>query len=72
MLPYVSDSDLRLLYEDRIRDAQRPVPEWIGIATPRRSQRLGDGVRSHVRSSVARALRRLAASLDPRASTANA
>jgi hypothetical protein len=73
MFPIVNHSIVRALHEDRIREAQRPVPEWIGIAGPRpRQQKHGGGVRQHVRSSFAHALRRLAASLDPQGSTVNA
>jgi hypothetical protein len=72
MLPHCNYSLVRAVHEERIRAAQRPVPEWIGIATPPERQRPADGVRQRVRSSFARALRRLAASVDPRASTVNA
>jgi len=72
MLPYVNYSFVRSLHEDRIRAAQKPVPEWIGIAGLRPRQPEVRGVRQHVRSSFARALRHLAASLDPQAPTVNA
>jgi len=72
MFPIVNHSIIRALHEDRIRDAQRPVPEWIGIAGPRPRQQARGGVSQHVRSSFAHALRRLAASLDPQGSTVNA
>jgi hypothetical protein len=69
MLPYLSYNVVRLLHEDRIRDSLRPVPEWIGIDAPRARQRSADGARRRLRSSFARALRRLAFSLDPQVST---
>jgi hypothetical protein len=72
MLPYLNSSVVQTLHEERIRAAQRPVPEWIGVAGPRERQRNGHGLLQHVRSSFARALRRLAASLDPRGSTVSA
>jgi hypothetical protein len=72
VLPYCNYSVVRALHEDRIRAAQRPVPEWIGIVSPRQRQRVGGSVRQHIRSSFARALRRLAASVDPQGSTVNA
>lgn len=70
MLPYFDYSVVRALHEDRIRDSQKPVPEWIDVASPRKSRRMGNGVRQHLRSSFARALRRLAVSVDPQGSAA--
>lgn len=72
MLPYSVYEVVRAIHEDRIRDAQKPVPEWIDIPAPRQRQRRGYGVRQHIRSSFAGALRWLAARVDPQGSTANA
>ena len=72
MLPYWSYLVVRAIHEDRIRAAQRPVPEWIGIVSPRKRHSVGDSVRQHIRSSFGRALRRLATSVDPQGSTVNA
>jgi hypothetical protein len=72
VLPFINSSDVLALHEERIRASQRPVPEWIGIAVPPQSRPLGEGVRHQVRSLCARALRRLAASVDPQGSAVNA
>jgi len=72
VLPYFNYYIVRAIHEDRIRDALRPVPEWIGIDAPRARKQSGDGVRRSVRISFARALRHLAASLDPQSSAVNA
>jgi hypothetical protein len=72
MLPFISSSDVLAIYEDRIRDAKRPVPEWIGIDVPRKRPRSGVGVLQQIRISFAGALRGLAASLDPQQSTVKA
>ena len=72
MLPYSVYEVVRAIHEDRIRDAQRPVPEWIDIPAPRQRRPGTDRLSRHVRSSFADALRRLAARVDPQGSTANA
>ena len=70
MLPFSNTSIVRAIHEDRIRAAKRPVPEWVGIATPRKRRRPGGGMLQAMRSSFGRALRRLAATVDPQGSTA--
>jgi hypothetical protein len=72
MLPYSVYDVVRAIHEDRIRDAQKPWPEWIDIPAPRQHQLGRDGLRQHVRSSFADALRRLAARVDPQGSAAHA
>jgi hypothetical protein len=72
MLPYFNYSTILAIHEDRIRAAQRPVPEWIGVDVPRHRMRSGTGVLQQSRRSLAGALRHLAASLDPQRSIANA
>jgi len=72
MLPYFGYNVVRAIHEDRIRAAQRPVPEWIGIDAPRKRHQTGVGVLQRIRIAFAGALRRLAASLDPRRSTVKA
>ena len=72
MFPYSNYWLVRAIHEDRVRAAQTPVPEWIGVAAPRPRQPLVAGLRQHVRGALARSLRRLAASVDPQTSTVNA
>ena len=71
MLPYTNYFIVRALHEDRIRDALRPVPEWVAYEAPPQRHSFLAGVRQHVQSSVGRALRRLAASVDPQGSAAS-
>jgi hypothetical protein len=72
MLPYLNYDLVRAIHEDRMRAAQRPVPEWFGIDAARARKQSDTGARRFVCIAFARALRQLAASLDPHSPAVNA
>jgi len=66
MIP-ISSELIRAIYEDRIREAQRPRPEWWyhEIARPA-GPSMWANISRHIRVAIAQALRSLAASVEPK------
>jgi hypothetical protein len=69
MIPMPYWEVARLIHEERIREAQPRLPEWMYEAAVADRPRQGAGASQHLRVSVAQALHRLAARVEPSGST---